>query len=100
MANLPKARTEPSLPFTNIALDCFGPYTVTEGRKEIMRYGLLIFCQASRAIHLEVLDDMTTDCFLNGLRCFMAIRGSVSSIICDQESNFIGAAHELKKAFQ
>ena len=42
MANLPKARTEPSLPFTNIALDCFGPYTVTERREE-MRSRCMVF---------------------------------------------------------
>ena len=82
MAILPKARTEPSLPFRNITLDCFGLYTITERRSEIKMYGLLIVCQASRAIHIEVLDDMTTDCFLNGLRCFMAI----SFVIKDQTS--------------
>ena len=62
-------------------------------------YGLLIVCQASRALHIEVLDDMNTYCFMNGVGCLMTIRGSVSRIICDQGSNLIGAAHELKRAF-
>ena len=100
MADLPTDRVEPCAPFTNIAIDVFGPFTVTERRKEIKRYGLLFVCQASRAIHIEVLDDMTTDAFINGLRCFIAIRGTVCMIRCDQGSNFVGASHELKKAFE
>ena len=99
MADLPLDRLEPSPPFTHVGIDCFGPYTVTERRKEIKRYGLVFVCQASRAIHLELLDDMSTDCFINGLRCFIAIRGSVAAIRCDQGSNFIGASAELKKAY-
>ena len=100
MSDLPSDRIEPSAPFTFVSLDCFGPYLVNERRKEIKRYGLLFVCQASRAIHLEVLDDMSTDCFLNSLRCFIALRGTVSMIRCDQETNFIGAARELQKAYQ
>ena len=100
MSDLPSDRIEPSAPFTFVSLDCFGPYLVNERRKEIKRYGLLFVCQASRAIHLEVLDDMSTDCFLNSLRCFIALRGTVSMIRCDQGTNFIGAARELQKAYQ
>ena len=97
MADLPRERVEPSPPFTYCGMDCFGPFIVKEGRKEVKRYGLLITCLAMRAVHIEVLDDMTTDAFLNGLRCFIALRGKVRMIRCDQGSNFIGAKHELKE---
>ena len=100
MADLPKERVEPSPPFTYCGLDCFGPFTVKEGRKELKRYGLIITCLALRAVHIEVLDDMTTDAFLNALRCFVAIRGKVRTIICDHGSNFVGAKHELKENLQ
>lgn len=53
---------------------------------------------ASRAIHIELLDDMTTDSFINSLRCFTSIRGPVKQIRSDQGTNFIGAANEFKKA--
>ena len=33
MADLPIERLEPTAPFTYVAFDCFGPYTVTERRK-------------------------------------------------------------------
>lgn len=69
MADLPKERIEPSPPFTYCGMDCFGPFIVKQGRKEIKRYGLLFTCMCSRAIHTEMLDDMSTDAFISGLRC-------------------------------
>ncbi|XP_006825478.1 uncharacterized protein LOC102802649, partial [Saccoglossus kowalevskii] len=97
MANLPEDRTEPSPPFTHCELDCFGPFMIKEGRKELKRYGLIFTCLASRAVHIEVLDDMSTDSFINTLRCLIAIRGKVLMIHCDQGTNFVGASHELKE---
>jgi len=95
MANLPEERIECSPPFTYCGVDCFGPFYIKEGRKELKRYGLLLTCLASRAVHIEVIDDMSTDAFLNGLRCFVAIRGQIRQIRCDQGSNFVKAKHEL-----
>ena len=64
MDNLPKERTEPSLPFPNIAQDCIiWSIHLTGRKKAIKSYGLLIVCQASIAMPIEVLDDMTTDLF-------------------------------------
>ena len=95
MGDLPSERLEATPPFTYSGMDCFGPFCVKEGRKEVKRYGLLFTCMCSRAIHTEVLDDLSTDCFLNALRCFIAIRGNVSQLHCDQGTNFIGAKNEL-----
>ncbi|XP_014673996.1 PREDICTED: uncharacterized protein LOC106814211 [Priapulus caudatus] len=98
MAQLPEDRIEPAPPFTYCGIDCFGPFVVKDGRRELKRYGLLVTCMGSRAIHLELLDDMSTDVFINGLRCLIAIRGPVRVIRCDRGTNFVGAHHELKKA--
>lgn len=57
-------------------------------------------CLATRAIHLEVLDDLSTDSFLLGLRNVIAIRGQISYICSDRGTNFIGASRELKKAWK
>jgi hypothetical protein len=55
MANLPKERLQGFLRvFTNIGLDCFGPFNVVILRRSVKRYGLLITCLSSRAVHLEV----------------------------------------------
>ena len=100
MANLPQDRVEPSPPFTFSGMDCFGPFIIKEGRKQLKRYGLLFTCMSSRAVHLEALDDMSTDAFINALRCFIAIRGSVQELRSDQGTNFVGAKHELKEALK
>lgn len=95
MGNLPQDRMETTPPFTYTGIDCFGPIYVKEGRKEMKRYGLLFTCLCSRAIHIEVLDDMTTDVFINALRAFIAIRGNVRQLRSDQGTNFIGARREF-----
>jgi len=41
---------------------------------------------------------MTTDSLINGLRCFIALRGAVRQIRCDQGSNFVGAKNEMATA--
>ena len=98
MAPLPEVRLQEVPPFTHVGIDCFGPFTVEERRSHVKRYGLLITCMASRSIHIEVLDDMTTDSFINGIRCFIAIKGNVLSIRCDNGTNLHGASRELRKA--
>ncbi|XP_032363653.1 uncharacterized protein LOC116677092 [Etheostoma spectabile] len=100
MSDLPVERVEPSPPFTYCGMDCFGPFVTTEGRKQHKRYGLLFTCFCSRAIHIEMLEDLSTDAFINGLRCFIAVRGAVRQIQCDQGTNFVGAKNEFKAALQ
>ncbi|XP_032402158.1 uncharacterized protein LOC116709857 [Xiphophorus hellerii] len=100
MSDLPKVRLEPLPPFTFCGMDCFGPFLTKQARKVHKRYGLLFTCLCCRAVHIEMLDDMTTDAFINALRCFIAIRGAVSEIKCDQGSNFVGAKNELQEALQ
>ncbi|XP_067314466.1 uncharacterized protein [Pseudorasbora parva] len=97
MADLPEERTETSPPFTFCGIDCFGPFIVKEGRKELKRYGLLFTCLCSRAVHIETLDDLTTDAFMNALRVFIAIRGPVRQLRCDQGTNFMGARREFSE---
>ncbi|XP_058509227.1 uncharacterized protein LOC131475275 [Solea solea] len=100
MADLPSERVDPSPPFTYCGMDCFGPFLTKHGRKVQKRYGLLFTCLCCRAIHIEMLDDMSTDAFINGLRCFIAIRGAVRQLKSDQGSNFIGAKNELNEALR
>ena len=99
MANLSEDRTEAAAPFTYCGMDCFGPFIVKDGRREVKRYGLLLTCFSSRAVHIEMLDDMSTDALINGLRCFVSLRGPARSIRCDRGTNFVGASHKLKQRF-
>ena len=100
MADLPKSRIEPALPFTYCGVDFFGPWHVQRGRAVVKRYGALFTCLASRAVHIEVADSLETDSFINALRRFICRRGSVREIRCDRGTNFIGAEAELKKAIE
>lgn len=52
----------------------------------------------SRAIYIETLDYMSTDAFISGLLCLIAIREAVRQLRSDQETNFIGAKNELQRA--
>ena len=100
MADLPPERVTPAPPFTYTGMDLFGPFYIKEGRKELKRWGLIFTCLSSRAIHLETLNSMTTDSFLNALRRFISRRGKVRELRCDQGTNFVGAKNELASAFK
>ena len=100
MADLPQERVEPAPPFSFCGMDCFGPFTVKDGRKYVKRYGLIVTCLASRAVHIESLDDMSTDAFINGLRRVISVRGNIRQVWCDQGTNFVGASREFKEAWK
>ncbi|XP_067943139.1 LOW QUALITY PROTEIN: uncharacterized protein [Watersipora subatra] len=100
MATLPSKRLDETAPFTHCGLDCFGTFRVKDGRKERKTYGLIITCLSSRAVHIELLEDMTSDSFINALRNLIAIRGAVSTIRCDQGTNFVGAFNDLARNMQ
>ncbi|XP_043496357.1 uncharacterized protein LOC122520328 [Polistes fuscatus] len=51
---------------------------------------------ATKAVHLELVNDLTTEAFLAALRRFMARRGKCSDIYSDNATNFVGAANELE----
>ena len=98
MAELPEDRLEPRPPFTYSAVDCFGPWLIKEGRRELKRYGVLFTCMASRAIHIEVANSLDTNSFLNAYRRFVSRRGPVRQLRSDRGTNFIGAENELNAA--
>ena len=100
MAMLPPDRLEPAPPFTNCAVDYFGPFIIKEGRKELKRYGVLFTCMVSRAVHIEVAASLETDSFINALRRFISRRGPIRQLRSDQGTNFVGAKRELNEALK
>ena len=100
MADLPEERMEITPQCTYSGMDCFGLFYIKEGRKELKHYGLLLTCMCSRAVHIGMLDDLTTDGFINTLRSFIVNRGMVRQIRCDQGTNFVGARREFVEAMR
>ena len=99
MANLPKERVTVDVPpFTNTATDLFGPFYVTNGKKQEKRYGIVFTCLSSRAAHLEIAASLDTDSFLNAFRRFIARRGVPASMRSDNGTNLTSADKELKAA--
>lgn len=83
MADLPADRTITSPPFTNVGFDVFGPWLIRTrklrgGAANMKRWGLVLTCLSSRAIHIEVLKAMDTSAFICALRRFFSIRGLAS----------------------
>lgn len=64
MADLLEEGTEVSPPFTYCGIDCFGPFIVNEGRKNLQQY--LPMLQSS-TYTVETLDDLTTYAFRNAI---------------------------------
>ena len=100
MADLPPDRLTPGPPFTFVGLDTFGPWNVVArktrgGHAASKRWAIIFTCLTSRAIHLEVVDELSTPSFINALRRFLAIRGPVRLFRSDRGTNFVGAVHDL-----
>lgn len=98
MADLPCDRVlSDKPPFTNTGVDLFGPFNVVRGRASVVRFGVIITFLSSRAIHLEVVFDKSTDSFIQALRRFIARRGQVQVMRSDSGTNFVGAERELQE---
>ncbi|KAI0218829.1 hypothetical protein LSAT2_029491, partial [Lamellibrachia satsuma] len=99
MADLPADRLIPDEPpFTRVGVDYFGPIEVKRGRCTVKRYVALFTDLKVRAIHMEVVDSLTTDSCINALRRFIARRGQVKEIRSDNGTNFVGAERHLREA--
>ena len=75
-------------PFAYTGIDYLGPLLVKDEKRGTKNWICLFTCLNVRAIHLEVIDDMTTDSFLLCLRRFVSRRGTPSLIISDNAPNF------------
>lgn len=95
MSDLPKARFDTRYPFCSVGIDYFGPYLVKVRRKFEKRYGLLITCLSSRAVHLELAFGLDTESFLMAFRRFISRRGKPVCVYSDNGRSFICGQKEL-----
>ncbi|XP_026480148.1 uncharacterized protein LOC113386588 [Ctenocephalides felis] len=69
------------------------------GARTYKAYICLFICLATKAIHLELASDLTSDTFLDCLKRFLARRGPIKCIYSDCGTNFIGAKNTLDSLF-
>ena len=104
MGNLPNKRITPSHPFENCGVDYAGPLNIklskTRKPSTTKAYIAIFVCFSTKAIHIELVSDLTTDAFLAALDRFIARRGICRHIHSDNGSNFIGANTELRKFYR
>lgn len=96
---LPFARVMDAPPLTAVGVDYTGAF-ILRGSKEEPKIDLnayiLFTCPSSRAIHLEVVDDLSTTSFLEAFRCFTSHHSLQSLILSDYASTFKSATRTFK----
>jgi hypothetical protein len=102
MGQIPSLRVAAGFPpFTNTAIDMFGPFHIRLGRKTLKEAQVIIFtCMTTRAVHLELVSDKSTDTFLLAFRRFASLRGHPSTCWSDCGTNFVGAQSYLDEVMR
>lgn len=103
MGSLPKERITEARVFSNVGIDFCGPFQIKQSRirKSIISKGyvLIFVCFSTKAIHMELASDLTTECFLSCLKRFISRRGLPANIYCDNGSTFKGANNKLNELY-
>ena len=93
---LPKTRTEDPTPFSVCGVDFTGAMHVCEGESERKVCIYLFTCATTRAVHLEVVLDMTVESFMLAFRKFVGRRSLPRIMMSDNASPYLAAADELQ----
>ncbi|XP_025204843.1 uncharacterized protein LOC112601423 [Melanaphis sacchari] len=103
MADLPASRVLQCRPFSKVGIDFAGPLLMKELKlrkaREYKVYISVFVCMTVKAVHLEIVSDLSTPAFLAALDRFVARRGLPSDIYSDCGTNFVGASKQLCKFF-
>ena len=104
MGQLPSSRVIPSPAFSKTGIDYAGPFTLKKGytRKPVLikAYMCIFVCFCFKAVHLEVVSDLSTESFIAALKRFISRRGLPTELHSDNGSNFKGAANDMKNFYQ
>ncbi|GBN00606.1 hypothetical protein AVEN_167529-1 [Araneus ventricosus] len=92
---LPRDRISQSPPFQIVGIDFTGAILVKDNKDTHKSYVALFTCAVTRAVHLELVSDMSTKCFLLALRRFLSRRGNCKVIYSDNARTFKAAQREL-----
>lgn len=103
MSDLPSHRTRVSRPFTHTGVDFGGPFLIKQSKRRnaptVPCYLSLFVCSATKAVHLELVSELSTVAFLAAFDRFISRRGLCKHVYSDCGSNFKGAARHLKEVY-
>ncbi|XP_055633267.1 uncharacterized protein LOC129773651 [Toxorhynchites rutilus septentrionalis] len=102
IVDLPTTRVTPTRPFAVCGIDYCGPVYIkspVRNRTPTKAYIAIFVCFATRAVHIELVSDMSTPAFMAALRRFVARRGKMKEIHSDNGTAFKGAANELHRLY-
>ena len=98
---LPEFCSQEEHAFKSVGIDFAGLlYVKTSSNPARKVYIALFTCSTSRAVHLEIVPDLTADSFLLCLRRFIGRRGIPCLIVSDNAKTFKAAAKILVKLFK
>ncbi|XP_058446192.1 uncharacterized protein LOC131427220 [Malaya genurostris] len=104
MGSLPAARVTACRPFAHVGVDYAGPIMVrcsnTRGARCMKGYIVVFICLSTKAIHLEVAGDLSTDTFLGAFRRMISRRGYCSEVWSDNGTNLVGANRQLQEIYE
>lgn len=87
-------------PFTITGNDFTGALYIQQNNTESKVYICLFTCATSRAIHLEIVTDLSTETFLLALRRIASHKSLPWIVVSDNGSTYLSAAEELKELLQ
>ena len=103
MGNLPEFRVREARPFLNVGVDLAGPYTLKSSKlrnaKTTKAWICLFVCCAIKAIHIELISELSTEAFLAAFRRLISRRGICKNVYSDCGTNFVGANNYFQKIF-
>ena len=103
MGQLPPCRATPAPAFTATGMDFAGPFSLKKGHTRkptwVNGYVCLFVCLTTRAVHLEIVMDLTTEALMAAFGRFVARRGRPNTILSDNGTNFVGAHRVIDAAY-
>ena len=103
LGQLPIERITPDAVFDKVGVDYAGPMYIKYGhirKPTVAKAYICVFVSLSvKAVHLELVSDLTSQAFIAALRRFISRRGKPSLIWSDNGTNFTGASRELKEFY-
>ncbi|XP_062713787.1 uncharacterized protein LOC134290629 [Aedes albopictus] len=103
MADLPSERVSPAAPFLRVGVDYCGPFLIkypVRRATPTKHYVAIFICLVTKAVHLELASDLTSEAFLAAFKRFVARRGKPILVMCDNATNFVGAKRQLDELRQ